>query len=266
MSTLPEWLNDFVTANFGEVIPQRDLVQNIKDQQSLQQQNEFNNGFRNTEDKANAVGVNDQTGENFEVVVVNQNKSKKDKGLQVEFSSAKNGKFVCASIEDFCDGRYAHMIKLPIKDIKQHIANEIAKDCIYVSNFIDTSIAGNSETIAIETALDITSKIAHNASISELDYKKICSKLNSDDLEIYNTYLTHSRIAIAKPVSNMDYYIGYIKNFKEYKIAEKSSAINDEVIKPLKSRISSIEKFKSIRSELLVEFGKDNVLLLIDKI
>ena len=260
MSGLPQWLNDFVTANFGEVIPQRDLVQNIKDQQSLQQQNEFNQGFRNNEDKANAVGMNDQTGESFEVVVNNQPKGKKDKGLQVEFSSAKNGKYVCATIEDFCDGRYAALSEQPIKVI----AEAIAKDCIYVSNFIETSIAGNSDTIAIETALDLTSKITHNASISELDYKKICSKLNNDDLDIYNIYLTHSKISIAKPVSNINYYVDFIRNFKEYKMVAEASDAN--ALNLLKTRISSIEKFKSIRSELLVEFGKDPILGLIDKI
>lgn len=259
MSRLPQWLSDFVTAGFGqEVMPQKDFVKNIKDQQSLQQQNDFNNTFRNTEDKANAVGVNDQTGDSFEVVVVNQNKSKKDKGLQVEFSSAKHGKYVCAAIEDFCDGRYAPLAEQPL----QAIAETIAKDCVYISNFIETSIAGNSDSITIETALDVTSKITHQSSISELDYKKICAKLNDDDLEIYNTYLTHSKIRIAKPVSNIDYYIDYIKNFKEYKMAteDKSS------IESLKTRIGSIEKFRAIRSELLEEFSKDPILRFIDRI
>jgi hypothetical protein len=216
-----------------------------------------------TDGKANAIGVNDQSGESFEVVV-EQKKAIKDKGLQVEFSSAKGGKYVCATLEDFCDGRYAYLAKLPLENVTQHIANEIAKDCVYVSNFITTSIAGDSDSIMLSTALDITSKIQHNSSISELDYKKIASKLNIDDQEVYDTYLTHSKISIAKPTSNINYYIDYIKNFKEYQVA--SEILDKSAISSLKTRISSVEKFRVISSELLVEFSKDPILRMIDKI
>lgn len=261
---LPNWLNDFITAGAGEMMNQQQFVQQMKDQQSINQQNSFNTNMVNdTDGKANAIGVNDQSGESFEVVV-EQKKGLKDKGLQVEFSSAKGGKYVCAALEDFCDGRYSYMSNLPLRNVPQHIANEIAKDCVYVANFITASIAGDSDSITLSTALDITSKIQHNSSINELDYKKIVSKLNMNDQEIYDTYLSHSKISIAKPISDINYYINYIKNFKEYQVAAEN--MDKNAINSLRTRISSVEKFRVISSELLVEFVKDPILRTIDKI
>ncbi len=132
----------------------------------------------NQEDQANVKGINDQTGEVFEVVVKDIDKKKKDKGLQIEFVGGRHGeRYICSSIEDFCNGRYTHLVSQPL----QVVAEEIAKDNSFINNFIDISIAGNSESINIETALDITNKITKESYISDSDYKKICAKLNYED-------------------------------------------------------------------------------------
>ncbi len=252
MEKSPEWLDDFIMTSFGQyqVMNQRDFVQKIKDDQSsLNQQNTLDNR-KTVKDKANFEGMNDQTGEPFEVIVDNmKEQQKKDKGLQIEFSSGKNKeKYICASIEEFCDGRYAHLKAQPSLVA---IAEEIGKDNAYIINFIETSIASSSDFVTIESALNITDKIVHESSINEQDYNKITSKLNYEDLNIYNTYLAQAKIEVKKSVHNVDYYLDYIKNFKEYKIAS---------IPELQKRISSIGKFKEIRAELEQEFKKDSIL------
>lgn len=252
MEKSPEWLNDFILTSFGQyqVMNQRDFVQKIKDDQSsLNQQNTLDNR-KTVKDKANFEGMNDQTGEPFEVVVDNnKEQQKRDKGLQIEFSSGKNKeKYICSSIDDFCNGRYAHLKSQPSLIA---IAEEIGRDNAYIINFIETSIASNSDSMTIESALNLTDKITNNSSISEQDYNKISSKLNYEDINIYNVYLAQAKIEIKKAVNDINYYMDYIKNFREYKIAS---------IPELQQRISSIEKFKEIRAELEQEFKKDSIL------
>ncbi len=256
MSTeFPDWLNDFITASFGEyqLMNQHQLVQQQLDSQSLNQQNELNKNMLNQEDQANVKGINDQTGEVFEVVVKDIDKKKKDKGLQIEFVGGRHGeRYICSSIEDFCNGRYTHLVSQPL----QVVAEEIAKDNSFINNFIDISIAGNSESINIETALDITNKITKESYISDSDYKKICAKLNYEDLNSYNVYLKSANIKIAATQSQIKYYVDYIKNFKEYKLSSQ----DPKKIESLKSRIASVEKFKKIAKELSEEFKKDPIL------
>lgn len=252
MSNSPEWLNDFIMTSFGQyqVLNQRDFVQKMKDDQSSINQKNMLDNRQTVKEKSNAEGINDQTDEPFEVIVNNDKDAlKKDRGLQIEFSSGKNKeKYICSSIEDFCDGRYSHLKNQPSL---QAIAQEIAKDNAYIINFIETSVASNAESLAIETALSITDKIIRNSSISEQDYKKIASKLNYDDLNIYNNYLNQTKIEIRKSVHDVNYYLDYIKNFKEYKTSS---------LPELQQRISSIEKFKEISAELKEEFKKDSIL------
>lgn len=250
----PDWLNDFVTASFGEyqVLDPASFVQKIKDEQSLNQQNELTKNMLNHDDQSNVKGMNDQTGDVFEVAV-KTDKKKNDKGCQIEFSSGKyKDKYLCSSIEDFCNGRYAHLKTQSL----QIIAEEIAKDYNYIMNFVETSIASNSDSISIETALEVTNKIVNESRIADADYKKICSKLNYDDLNIYNSYIKNANIKVLAPVSQIEYYIDYIKNFKEYKIASQDL----KQIYNLKNRIASIEKFRIIANELSEEFKKDSVL------
>ena len=253
-SKFPDWLNDFVTSSFGEyqVLDPASFVQRMKDEQSINQQNELTKNILNHEDQSNVKGMNDQTGDVFEVVV-KTDKQKKDKGCQVEFASGLyKEKYLCSSIEDFCNGRYAHLKNQSI----QLIAEEIAKDHTYVLNFVETSIASNSDSISIETALDVTNKIVSESRMADSDYKKICSKLNYDDFKIYNSYLKSANINVMAPVSQVEYYIDYIKNFKEYKMASQDPRLIDN----LKNRIASIEKFRMIANELSEEFKKDSVL------
>jgi len=251
----PEWLNNFVNASFGqyEVMNPHDFVQKMNDeQQSLQQKNTFNYDSKDTIEKSNVEGINDQTGDRFEVVV-KMEKNKDDKGMQVEFASGDfKDNYICSSIDDFCNGRYAHLSTQPLRVV----AEEIAKDVNYINNYIETSIASNSDSITIETALDVTLKITKNSSISDSDYKKICSKLNYEDATVYNNYLKNAGVKILAPVSSVQYYVNYIKNFKEYLMA----SANPEAISDLQVRVASIEKFKSIASELSEEFKKDEIL------
>jgi len=261
MNEIPEWLNDFVLKSFAgyEVMNQQDFVQKQKDEQSLNQQNSINDTYRDESEMSNAIGINDQTGDKFEVVVNKMNKDKKDKGLQVEFASgAKKDKYICSSLAEFCGGRYANLEGFPL----DMVANTIAKDHSYIINFIETSIASNSESITIETALDITKKIIKDSSISKSDHRKICSKLNNDDLTIYNIYLANSGVKIAEQpsmdtVSDLGYYMNYIRNFKEYVLAADDK---EEGLPLLKARIASIEKFNTLKDALAGEFKKDSVL------
>ena len=252
---IPEWLNEFVNANFGQnqVVDQNSLVRDLNRDKSVQNQNDFNNYSRDTRDKeeaANIVGVNDQTGDKFEIVV-QMEKNKSDKGLQIEFSSGNfKDNYICSSIEEFCNGKYAHLKNQPLKSV----AEEIAKDVNYINSYIETSIACNSDSITIETAFDVTLKIKKDSSLSNSDYKKISSKLNCEDLDIYNSYLKKSNIRVLEPISSVKYYIDYIKNFKEYKMAENDISC----VKELKNRIASIEKFRIISKELSEEFKKDS--------
>ncbi len=253
---LPNWLDEFVLQSFGsyDVMNQQDFVQKVKEEQSLNQQNSINDVFRDESQKSNAVGINDQTGDRFEVVVNKVNKNKNDKGLQVEFSSGMyKDKYICSSIDDFCNGKYSHLKNLPIKSI----AKEIARDNDYIFNYIETSIASNSESISVETAIDITNRIMKNSSLIESDHKKICSKLNCEDLNLYNTYLSNSNIRITKNSLELQYYIDYIKNFKEYKLA--SNNVKNS-LSLLSKRIISIDKFSNIKKELIQEFKKDPIL------
>ena len=131
MNEIPEWLNDFVLKSFAgyEVMNQQDFVQKQKDEQSLNQQNSINDTYRDESEKSNAIGINDQTGDKFEVVVNKMNKDKKDKGLQVEFASgAKKDKYICSSLAEFCGGRYANLEGFPL----DMVANTIAKDHSYI--------------------------------------------------------------------------------------------------------------------------------------
>lgn len=252
---IPEWLNNFVNASFGQydVMNPKDFVQKMNDEsENLQNQNLFKLDPHDPIEKSNVEGMNDQTGDRFEVVVKMQ-KNKDDKGMQIEFASGEfKDNYICSSIDDFCNGRYAHLKTQPL----QFVAEEIAKDVNYITNFIETSIASNSDSISIETALDVTQKISKNSCLADSDYKKICSKLNEEDVNIYNTYLKNANIRILAPISHVQYYIDYIKNFREYKLA----SANTEVISILQARIASIEKFKSMTNELSEEFKKDSIL------
>ncbi len=250
----PDWLNDFVVAAFGEyeVLNPSNFVQKMKDEQSLNQQLELTKNVLNHEDQSNVKGINDQTGDTFEVVL-KVNKNKNDKGCQVEFASGRyKEKYISSSIDDFCNGRYAHLKTQSL----QTIAEEIAKDHVYVTNFVETSIASNSDSITIETALDFTNKIIKNSRLADSDYRKICSKLNDEDLNVYNSYLSNANIKISASNAQIQYYVDYIKNFKEYKIASQDK---DKLIH-LQNRVSSIEKFKTIAPELSEEFKKDSIL------
>jgi hypothetical protein len=261
MRELPDWINDFVLKSFGgyEVMNQQDFVQRQKQEESLNQQNTINEGYKDSDEKSNAIGINDQTGDKFEVVVNKVNKDKKDVGMRVEFSSGVNkDKYICSSLSDFCGGRYANLEGFPL----EMVASTIAKDHSYIVNFIETSIASNSDSITIETALDITKKITKNSSIDKGDHKKICSKLNNDDLTIYNIYLANAGIKItdatvADKVSDLGYYMNYIRNFKEYVLAADDK---EKGLPLLKARIASIEKFSALKDALADEFKKDTVL------
>lgn len=263
-SKYPSWVDEFMSA-FGsqyDTLIQKDFVQQQTQQKERENMDSMNQLMRNnTEDTAVENGINDQTGNKFEVVVKKDRdeKARKDRGLQVQFSSGENRElYICSSIDDFCNGKYSHLKEESL----DKIVKTIAKDNNFVLSFLETSVAANIEQIEIEQAIKIANSITKDYSILESDYDKLCSKLDEDNIKIFSNYLgtcgisiIANRNSIKKDVS---YYIDFIKDFKEYKTAEKNRSF--ENIKKLKNRIASIKTFEKVKSELNQEFQKDNIL------
>jgi len=263
-SKYPLWLDEFMSAFGGqnEILNQKDFVQQQNQQQNRENMNSMNELMKNnTEDSAIENGVNDQTGNKYEIVVQRDRdeKARKDRGLQVQFSSGENKElYICSSINDFCNGKYSNLKNESL----DKIAKIIAKDNQFVISFLENSIAANTEQMEIEQAIKIANSITKNDSILESDYDKICSKLDEDNIKIFSNYLGTCGISVVSNRNSIkqdvSYFIDFIKDFKEYKTAKDN--LNIENINRLKYRIASIKTFEKVKSELNQEFQKDNIL------
>ena len=266
-SKYPHWVDDFLSAFGGQydTLNQKDFVEQQnqnKDRQNMNSMNEFTR--TNPDDAAVENGINDQTGNKFEVVVKKDRDDKaiKNKSLQVQFSSGENKElYTCSSIDDFCNGKYANLKNEPLGKI----AKAIAEDNKFVVSFIETSVAANIEQMEIEQAIKLANAVTKEKTILESDYYKLCSKLDSDNIKIFANFLGACGISVVSNRGNakqdVSYYMNFIKDFKEYKVAKQTK--NSRDINSLKDRIASIKIFEKVQAELNEEFKKDEILKLI---
>ncbi len=260
---LPNWMDNFITGAFGsgDFSTQREMVQDKKEQQSLNGQNAFNDYFRDDSGSASKDGINKETGERYDVRVkkekITKNKiEQKDLGLQIEFSSGKHkDKYICSSLDDFCNGKFSHLKNESL----EKIAKEISDNNKFVFNFLEASTASLSDSIQLETALSIANNITHNAKLLDIDYRKLCSKLNLEDVETFDKCLKNAGISVIKNnlPNRVSYYLDFIKNFEEYKLAKNNSSY----VEKLKNRVGAITLTdKELKESLYKEFQNDEIL------
>ncbi len=259
MDKAPQWIEDFILKSFGQTngYNPSNFVNTMNEQNDRNTQDAINKMWLNDGHENGSGNLKDQNNQDETKTEVNVKKikDKKDVGLQIEFSSGKNKeKYICSSIEDFCNGKYVHLKNEP----ENIISSEIMKDKEYILKYLDASMASNFDTITIESAIDLTEKIQVNSSLLENDYKKIVSKLSDRESFIFEQYLKNKNIKVKASKDKLKYYVDFIKDFKEYKIAANNpSSIN---IERLRNRVASIDTLNNFKEDLLNEFSNDEIL------
>ncbi len=85
--------------------------------------------------------------------------------------------------------------------------------------------------------------------------------MNGEDVGVFNKCLKSAGISVVKDELNnkISYYVSFIKNFEEYKLA-KISKSNGEYIQKLKNRVGAISLSEDIKQKLYNEFKSDDIL------
>jgi len=233
---LPDWIDNFIES-FGEGASQQEFVKSLSDPANPENVESAALPIEDTYTERN----NDKSdAKNFEVVV-NKKKKKdnvKNVGTTVLFASGRNKQNIIeADIDSFCGGRYAYLSN----DSAQRIAEIIAKDTDFISNYLEASVIRYSDDASVEEAINLVNSLNIQSNMSVSDYRKISSRLNEDNVRAFDDYLTASNIKISKSMQeNINYYLNYFKDFSEYRLASMGVDI-DYNISQLKKRIASVE-------------------------
>lgn len=253
--TTSEWFDNFLSA-FGEFATQQEFVQSLGD---TNQDGTSKNPLPQ-EEVHKEVSKNDKGNKQpFEVVV--QRKKKKDnradRGLTIQFTSGQNKqKSISASIEDFCGGRY-----LPIsKESVENIAKTVYADSDFVFNYIDASMMKYANDPAPEDAMDLVHNLNITTRISRIDYNKLTSKLNSENIKLFNNYLTASDIQVEEDhyQDKITYCVAYLRDLKEYKLVEQHINIKSNIHNLQQRAISVLIPLnKKYGSDIVSAFSKE---------
>jgi len=286
-----DWISEFITA-FGQTGNGDSANYFVRDQKSLVQDYVNTNG-KNTQTTQNERdeqsyhldGKDPNTGEDFALDIKTDKlkpKSKQEeewvrREMTVTFTSLKNkDKFISASIDNLCGGRYAHLIDQPLPVV----AATLVVDFSDILNYADSSVASYADRITPQQAYRIARTVTNNKKISYFDYEKITSKLGSDHQEQFNDMLKAENIHIAYPINVLDkeladkkvavekervatakanrdksinYYVNFVKDFQEYKLRN---------LPVLKARVASILSVvdEGIKNDVIAELKKDAVI------
>jgi hypothetical protein len=268
---------------------QRDIVKEFGNM-SQQNQNQLNSQKDSQDNDAFRLESQDATtGEEFSVDIKSEkNKPKSKKELEwinrektVTFTSLTNkNKFITSDLKSLCGGKYAELTGKPL----QEIAETLASNYNDIFNYVDASIAQYSEKITPDQAFRVAKSVTSDNKISYFDYEKITAKLNDELSMRFNDMLKGAGIKIFYPMiaferenleaankkqlaekDNMErqsslerknkeinYYVNYIKDFKEYKLGNKNG---------LEVRMASVINLlnKDIKESVLAEFKKDPI-------
>ena len=275
---MKDWLSQFILSFGAEgdsssytYRDQKDVVRDFKQNNPGWSNPEQNSNIRNNEmeEESTEIGKDEETGEAYEVKVKSLNKKiNKDKEdewrqreLTITFTSLdEKDKVIHSHIDYLCGGRYAGLKNLSTSEL----AHYFSKECGKVFKYADASIANYSEIIDPRQALRLAKSISERQIISHVDYEKLCSKLNKKMIGQFDNLLAEAKIKIAYPIIGMkkeavieepkeNYYLNYIKDFKEYKTAN---------IHALRIRVSSIlnQMSEQDKKDLMNEIGQDPVL------
>jgi len=279
-----DWINNFINS-FGanESYFYRDQADVYKDIQNGESQptsadGDYNGGGAGKmEERHNQTGRNEETGEKYKVEVKNfdlSQKNKKDKKekewmdreTMVTFTSLDDeSKYVQSSIDTLCGGRYKALKGLSAKKIAAILIGEHKN----IFGYAEASIANYSSAIDAVQALRLAKTASTNNVINHADYEKIQSKLSGTFLKEFDRLLADTSIKVAYPMpapiqkvadekeekgpSFVDYTFDYIKDFKEYKIADTEGLRKRAV-----SVLSHLEG--EDRTNLINRFKTDRVL------
>lgn len=281
-----QWIDDFISA-FGQYSDNssympRDQKSLVRDYNNIGNQN-AENGKGASEESYQMQSSDPLTGEEYSIEMKTDKKPKDKKELEwiqremtVTFTSLNNkDKFVSATLGTLCGGKYSHLAEKSIDEI----AGVLSADVNNIFNYADSSIASYSDRINSDQAFRIAKSIAEKAQISYFDYEKICSKLNADHLDGFNSMLKSANIKIAYPMNVLEgeiaqikmhrqaaalakekedkgkkvsYYLDLFRSFKEYKLADQQS---------LKKRIATVLPLirEDIKNDLIEELKKDSI-------
>ena len=284
-----EWLSQFA-AGFSPNDPsepyryreQSDIANQFYENQNAQNGEQTKNDDVADFDEHRQNGESEKSGEKFEVKIKSNKKKNvfedtiegwKEAEKEMSFSSLDNkNKTLNSSLKNLCGGAYAHLNNLP----NDAVANILAKDYDKIFNYVNASIAGHSDAISVEQAIELANSVAEDGKISSVDYGKLKGKLRASSAEEFDMMLKSafievstgsSKVASIKgsiddhgtyPLSSFDikesnYYFDYIKSFAEYKTENHNG---------LTKRIASVWSGlnEAEKKDLMIEMKKDKVM------
>lgn len=238
----------------------------------------------NSEQSYHLNGKDPQTGEDFALDIKSDKLKPKNKReeewirreMTVTFTSLNNkDKFISSSIDNLCGGRYAHLIDQPLPVVAATLIPDLGE----ILRYADSSVASHSDRITPQQAFRIARSVSDGKKMSYIDYEKITSKLSRDHQYQFNDLLKSSSIKISYPINllekeliekrakiqatkiekaeldrkkSINYYVDFIKSFKEYKLNEVAG---------LKQRVASVLSVvdQGLKNEVIDELKKDSV-------
>ncbi len=250
MMNKPTWLDSFLDS-FAQV---QDSDKYTYQDQKTMIRDYSNTSNQNLQDSIEQGGKYEtkaedpQTGEAFALEInekPNGKSKREDEWIQremtVTFTSLNDSsKTINSTLSSLCGGKYA---ELSSKELPE-IASILSANVNSIFNYADSTIANYSDHISPEQAFRISKSISEKNNISYFDYEKICSKLNAEHLNGFNSMLKSANIKIEYPMraieaeinekkkvieaqsdesqqKQINYYIDLFKSFKEYKLADR---------------------------------------------
>jgi hypothetical protein len=285
------WIDDFLSA-FGQTGNGDSSNYFVRDQRSLVQEY-VNTEGKNSQTKQDEKdeqsyhldGQDSQTGEEFSLDITSDKLKPKNKReeewvrreMTVTFTSRDNkDKFISASIDSLCGGRYAHLADKPLPVV----AATLVGDFNTILSYADSSVASYADRITPQQAYKIARSVSENKKISYFDYEKIISKLSQDHQSQFHDLLKSASIHINYPINvlekdiatkranieaarieqarvtrekSINYYVAFVKDFQEYHLRD---------LPILKTRIASVLSVvdEGIKNDVIAELKKDAVI------
>lgn len=241
---------------------QKDIVRDYNRNKNVEKSNEVSEIYRNELEEHTQVGTSKDTGERFEINVKtfkpkdDREREWIEREMMVSFTSLDDeSKKVVSTLSGLCRGKYASYKSLPANEVADHLS----KECDFVFKYAEASMAIYSDIIDAKQAFRIAKSIAEKNIISNIDYEKIQSKLLPTACSEFDRLLGDARICVAYPVDDniktadakdVDYYINYIKDLKEYRLGDTDG---------LRNRVASIlaQSDQDTRVGLILQIKKD---------
>lgn len=265
-----EWLDKFISSFAAENEPyqyrdQKDVYRDTQQGTTGINQEKASptsqKGGGEFEDKHREDGVDLETGEEFKVEVHKyslkprdmKDKQEKDwvsqEAIITITSLDDDTRSIRSSLNDLCNGRYASYISLS----SEEIAKKLMESQREIFGHIEASMASYSSAINAEDGVRLARAASTENSISSRDYAVIKNKIEHGQVDDFEEKISKAGIKISQAEANVDYYLAYIRDFKEYKTGNEEALFN---------RVSSMlsEMKPEVKARLINKLRQDEIL------